>query len=1174
MGSIRWKSQNSSEYEHRSVPRSIVGVMRVLVVSAFIVVLYFTVLPPSRYVEALVLDQSSIQTETTSAIDVELERLKDVNILLLAGCISLFMIITFSFVYGFLLRKRLIAASRELQLSERKRALSDQFKTFFNSSPISMAVSSLDTSVVIDVNDSFAAVTGYTREDAIGKTSDQLMLYVDPSQRDEMLRMVNSKDHYANMTIKIRRKDGTRIIGQLTASTAIMDDKEILLAAVTDVTKQKKLEEMLSKETQLLYVMSHAKDVSTDNKGFCSEVLRYLCDVFGFESGVVWKMDLSMDLHMISMVHVFDFQSDMMESQLDNLKNVALWSMKSSASVIEVGQSIVTSIDDVPQGALNLDSFETVVTWPLLGLSEKRIGALQLVSSKKIEDIIDNKQIFERLFSLFSSAIETNITDELLATNRKRYTKLFQTSNDAIIIHDLNGKVVEVNEKCQEVFEESESNFIGNNIKNYLVDTDLKMFEMNLGRMREAQFVNFEQRFKTSSGKTFIADISSSTVDLDGERYVQSILRDVTLTRNLLENLRTNEEKLSKIVNNATVGIILIDKSKMITEFNSQAESIFEVDAPDMFKVDFNSFSSKYFEKPAIFNNLIWSDQNELTSHESGFGVKHPFDIKTNGKNKKIEIEIVPIVLPEERMSLLIVNDVTEMWAARRELKRSEEQYKSLYESAPVGLFRTDINGWKISKINIFGSNVLGFENPDDVIGAEVDIRNHIQKRQFELLKDALDVNEFFKDMELSWRLDSGKVIYILASMQVNRKHGYIEGSLIDITERKYIEQAYINSEERFRNIINSTPMGIHMYELVGNDLILVGSNKAADRILGLSHEELQGRTIEQAFPGLVKITNPSTYKNVAIMGMNWHDEQVIYNGDEITGILDIYAFQASPMKMVVMFSDVTAKRKSEIERQKLQQEIEEKNKELSQIIYVTSHDLRSPLVNILGFTNELEEDIMELVKLAQSSSDIETFKADSEEIVGDKLLQSLEYIRKGGNKMDALLKGLLKISRIGRDTLVSRQVNMNELISDILMSMHYQISKYEINVESEDLEDCYGDKDELNQVFSNIIDNAIKFRDKNRSLVIRIRSKKHDDYVEYTIKDNGIGINKNHLPKVFEIFHRLHPKETTGQGLGMTIIQKIILRHGGTLWIDSEEGVGTQVHVSLPAAKNVTRGD
>jgi len=254
----------------------------------------------------------------------------------------------------------------------------------------------------------------------------------------------------------------------------------------------------------------------------------------------------------------------------------------------------------------------------------------------------------------------------------------------------------------------------------------------------------------------------------------------------------------------------------------------------------------------------------------------------------------------------------------------------------------------------------------------------------------------------------------------------------------------------------------------------------------------------------------------------------------------------------------------------KLNQQLNEKNEELAQIIFVTSHDLRSPLVNVKGFSTELTNSIDNIKKIIESEPLSDNCKEELGVIYNEEIKESVGFINSSVDKMDSLLSGLLRLSRLGRAAVMFDEHNANNIFEEVLRTFEFQIKEKNIKIILNDLPQIYGDKIQLNQVFSNIIDNAIKYSDPGKKLVIEISGKKINEEVEIEIKDSGIGIEEKYLPKVFEIFHRIEPKDDNGLGLGMALAKKIMERHSGSIKLVSEIKKGTSFFVKLPCKRLV----
>jgi PAS domain S-box-containing protein len=265
--------------------------------------------------------------------------------------------------------------------------------------------------------------------------------------------------------------------------------------------------------------------------------------------------------------------------------------------------------------------------------------------------------------------------------------------------------------------------------------------------------------------------------------------------------------------------------------------------------------------------------------------------------------------------------------------------------------------------------------------------------------------------------------------------------------------------------------------------------------------------------------------------------------------------------RLVGAHTDITEQKETEVR-------LRASNKELEEFTYIASHDLRSPLVNLKGFASELEYCIELLRDFVRKALPVVSYD-NSEEIafiVEKDMPQALSFISSSVTKMEKLTRAILELSRVGRRKLEFEPLHVSAIIDTILKTLQHQISTKQIRIVIGDLPNMLGDPVAIEQVFANIIDNAIKYMDPRRQSIIEISGTQSVSETTYHIRDNGRGIRDEDLKKVFEIFKRAGNNDNIpGEGMGMSYVQTILRRHGGTIWCTSTLGQGTDFYFSIP---------
>ncbi|MGE0087709.1 MAG: ATP-binding protein [Desulfococcaceae bacterium] len=400
-----------------------------------------------------------------------------------------------------------------------------------------------------------------------------------------------------------------------------------------------------------------------------------------------------------------------------------------------------------------------------------------------------------------------------------------------------------------------------------------------------------------------------------------------------------------------------------------------------------------------------------------------------------------------------------------------------------------------------------------------------------------------------------------------------------EIREREKAEKALQEKEHFIRRVIDTAPGIVYIYDISENRSIY--SNSGISRLLGYSQETVR-ELGKRLFP---QILHPDDFQQLADHHhnlLNARDGDILdteyrmkhADGDWRTLHSCDVPFLRDDKGAVLQIAgtaiDITARRQAEENIRHLNRELTEKNRELEQIVYVASHDLRSPLVNIQGFGKELQRTFDEMFAQISQTRDMQELREKTASFYQTDIHESLEYIFKSATKIDMLLSGLLRLSRLGRAAINIRQISMNIMVSDILKTFEYRIKEMGAKVDLGDLPDCFGDETMLNQVFSNLIDNALKFSHPDRNCIIRISGIAKKRETVYCVEDSGIGIAEEYHSRIFEIFSRLDTK-MPGEGLGLSIIRKILEKHEGSIRVESAPGAGSRFYVSVPGRDKVS---
>ena len=282
-------------------------------------------------------------------------------------------------------------------------------------------------------------------------------------------------------------------------------------------------------------------------------------------------------------------------------------------------------------------------------------------------------------------------------------------------------------------------------------------------------------------------------------------------------------------------------------------------------------------------------------------------------------------------------------------------------------------------------------------------------------------------------------------------------------------------SEARFRSLFTSMSEGAVLHDLVREpngaavDYRIIELNPAFERHTGISLNTARG-TLASALYGVTPPPYLDLYAEVATTGIEKSFDAFFA---PLGRHFHVSVFSPGPNRFATIFEDITERKTAEQERESLLADLARANAELESLIYVASHDLRAPLVNLQGFGQRLEKSCGELTELLGAPATPATWHEPVARLLGERIPGALKYIRSSIEKMEALINGLLRVARLGHATLTIERLDMDRLVGEVLTAQGYQIQTVDARVQVAPLPPCLGDAALINQVFANLLDNA-----------------------------------------------------------------------------------------------------
>lgn len=758
--------------------------------------------------------------------------------------------------------------------------------------------------------------------------------------------------------------------------------------------------------------------------------------------------------------------------------------------------------------------------------------------------------------------------EQAMAASEAKFATAFSSSPLILAITSLKtGKLLEVNESFVRVSGYSREEALGRTTAELGLWLDEEERMAGLEKLRRGEAIrNVEAMFRVRDGSLRYCLTGATIVEINGERCVLNSLADITEQKEFERALQTSEEQLRLITDNVSGLISYIDNTEHYRFVSGTYEQWFCQSPSTIIGTHIiENIGEVAYERvsPYVRQTLA----GERTSFEST--LDYP-----DGKRRTVMATYVPDVDADGTILgfYALVTDITSRKLAEEQLRRSEEQFRAVQQTTPDGFMIFEsirnedgaITDFRWAYTNPAAERLLG-RSHEDLVGKQL-LEEMPGNREDGIFDAYVQVVETGQVWQREFLYAHEGLRHWFRTTAAKTEDGFAV-AFADITANKEAEAELRASEDRFRSAFEQAAVGMAHLDVEGN---YVRVNERLCEILGYSREELlQKNFIEITHPDDLETdvaqTNrllagailhhsmekryickdgTSLWTNMTSSTVRSDTGEVKYSIAVIEDISARKAAEAALRELNATLEERIAERTAELEQSNV--ELERSNYDLDQFAYVASHDLKAPLRGIDSLAAWISE--------------------DAGAVLPEESKGHLSKLRARVQRMERLLEDLLVYSRIGRTDGQIETIDTATLLADIA-DLQAAPAGFTITL-ADNLPTLQTYRAPLELVFRNLIGNAIKHHHNPAAGEITIQAQKQDQgaFIQFTVADNGPGIDEQHHKRIFLMFQTLRPRdEIEASGMGLAIVQRTVEYRGGTIWVESALGAGTKVHFTWP---------
>lgn len=769
----------------------------------------------------------------------------------------------------------------------------------------------------------------------------------------------------------------------------------------------------------------------------------------------------------------------------------------------------------------------------------KRKDGLTFPVELNIRYIYQDKQ--EYFVLAMRDITERKRAEQALMESEERYRILADTANDAMFLADIEtGIIVDANKGAEKLLSLSRDDIIGLHQTQLHPKEKADYYSKLFGQCAQKEEFFAEGIYVSDkAGHKIPVEISSRITEISGRKFMHGIFRDVTEHKRAEEKLQASEKRFRDLATCSSDWFWEVDVEGRYTYCSEQVVKVLGYTAEEMLgKTPFD------FMPPEEVACIREKFEKIVKTQEAVIDLE-TWNINKEGKSVCLLTNGVPIYDKKGDFAGYrgVDKDITERKQAEKTLKDSEELFRTIFEYGGLGISLVNMDGWPTffnpmiqellgySKEELCSMHYSEFTYPEDLA-----LSGKYFKEINEGKRDKYQIEKRYirKDGNLVWCRVTVSVV-----RDVKNKPLYVIALLENIDERKRVEEEL----KKFKHI---SDISSDAYFFVDSNAKFLYVNKTACKLMGYSEDEL----LTLGVPDVDVVYDIIKYRELfdliqkeiipPIETVNKRKDGTIFPSEiTVTG----YQIGNKPY-MFAALRDISSRKEAELQLQKTMEELARSNEDLQQYVNVASHDLQEPLRMVTSFLQLLERRYK-----GKLDSDADEFIA---------------YAVDGAIRMRALINALLEYSRVGIYGRTVELTDCNAVLEQALVNLQAIIEENGATVTHDLLPTVRADGMQLVQLFQNLIKNAVKFKSEKKPKIHISASQENGEFV-FSVSDNGIGIAPEYFEKIFKMFQRLHDRtEYAGTGIGLAICKKIVERHGGQIWLESEPGKGTTFYFTL----------